>query len=96
MDSPVTPKILATPSFQRQVKKLPLGDKAVVEVAVLAIVDNPSLGSRKKGDLAAVLSHKFKLKRHDVLLAYALQPDQVNPTGLVLLNLGNISHDLKR
>lgn len=58
--------------FARQYKKL--NDKTAKDVdeAVLAISDKPSIGERKKGDLAALLVYKFKSSSQMYLLGYSI------------------------
>lgn len=83
--------ILVTPTFARSIKKLHSKDKLIVDKAVKAIALDPSLGEEKKGDLAGILMHKFKINKQEVLLAYQLHPDKFAPISVLLLNLG--SHD---
>lgn len=92
-------KILSTPSFNRIVKKLHAKDKKIVDIAVSAIAANPTIGEEKKGDLAGVFVHKFKVNKQEILLAYQIQPNRTKPKELILLTLGsheNFYSDLKR
>ena len=93
-------EILVTPTFMKTAKKLPAKDKGVVDRAVKDIAANPAIGEeKKKGDLAGVFLHKFKLNKQEVLLAYRLQPNKFEPDAIVLLSLGsheNFYTDLKR
>lgn len=82
-------KILSTPSFDRAVKKMHARDKKVVDQAIMAIVANPTIGEKKKGDLAEVFVYKFKLNKQEILLAYRLQPNKKKPQEVVLLNIGS-------
>ncbi len=91
--------ILNTPTFARAIKKLHAKDKVVVDKAVKAIADNPSIGEEKKGDLAGVLVHKFKVNKQEVLLTYQPQPDKFSPLSVRLLSIGsheNFYTELKR
>lgn len=91
--------ILVTPTFARSIKKLHSKDKLIVDKAVKAIALDPSLGEEKKGDLAGILVHKFKINKQEVLLAYQLHPDKFAPISVLLLNLGsheNFYAELKR
>ena len=58
--------------FARQYKKL--NDKTAKDVdeAVLSISDKPSIGERKKGDLAALFVYKFKSSGQLYLLGYSI------------------------
>ena len=92
-------KILATPSFSRVVKKLHTREKKVVDKAVGEIAADPTIGEEKKGDLAGIFVHKFKVNKQEVLLAYRLQPNKFKPQEVVLLSLGsreNFYSDIKR
>ncbi|TAK92613.1 MAG: hypothetical protein EPO06_00180 [Burkholderiaceae bacterium] len=53
------------------------------------IMTKPKIGEAKKGDLAGVFVHKFKVNKQDVLLSYALIGPDAAPDELVLLALGS-------
>jgi hypothetical protein len=92
-------RIAAVPSFTRVTKKLHAKDKLVLDQAIQQIANTPLMGEEKKGDLAGVFVHKFKLNQQETLLAYRLQPDRVKPTELTLLAVGpheNFYATLKR
>ena len=92
-------KILATPSFSRVVKKLHTREKKVVDKAVGEIAADPTIGEEKKGDLAGIFVHKFKVNKQEVLLAYRLQPNKFKPQEVVLLSWGShekFYSDIKR
>ena len=75
-------------------KKLHLKQKAEVDQAVAAIVQDPTLGEAKKGDLAGVFVYKFKCNDQLTLLAY-----EYDPKTRLLLLLGsheNFYRNLKR
>lgn len=82
--------------FARQYKKL--NDKTARDVddAVIAISKKPSVGERKKGDLAALLVYQFKSNSQLYLLGYSVDD------GLRLLYLEavgpheNFYRDIKR
>lgn len=91
--------VIASPSFARVAKKLHANDKTVLDQAVKALANDPFLGEEKRGDLAGVCVHKFKLNNQETLLAYELNPDKLNPEVLVLLGVGpheNFFTKLKR
>ncbi len=80
--------------FKRAYKRLYANQKADVDDAVADIVQDPTLGEPKRGDLAGVFVYKFKCRGQLTLLAYEYDPD----TRLLLL-LGsheNFYRDLKR
>jgi len=80
-------------SFERKVKKLNKKEKKDLDNEIKKIVQNPSIGIEKKGDLRGVFVHKFKIKTTLYLLAYRLLAD-----GLELIMIGvheNYYRDLK-
>ena len=91
--------VLSTVSFDRVAKKLHAKDKKVLDEAVKAVATDPSIGEEKRGDLAGVFVHKFKLNNQETLLAYGLQPDKKKPNTVVLLAVGpheNFYKQMKR
>ena len=64
--------VIQTRRFARQYKKL--NDKIAKDVdgAVVIVSNTPSIGERKKGDLAALLAYKFKSNDQLYLLGYSL------------------------
>nr|WP_315397271.1 type II toxin-antitoxin system RelE/ParE family toxin [uncultured Duganella sp.] len=92
-------EVLVTPTFAKAVKKLHSKDKSVVDKAVKAVANDPAIGEEKKGDLAGIFVHKFKLNKQEILLAYQLRPTKLQPVSVVLLSLGsheNFYAELKR
>lgn len=89
-------KILSTPTFAKQIKKLHSNQKKDLDLAIIDLASKPDLGSLKKGDLLGVRVYKFNMVGQLVLLAYEWQEvDQQ----IVLLSLGsheNFYRDLKR
>jgi len=63
-------KVLQSRSFQRKVKKFTKQEKKKLDEHIRKIVDNPSIGSEKKGDLRGVYVYKFKIQTLQYLLAY--------------------------
>ena len=90
----ITLKIKATPSFEKVVKKLHAQARKTVDEAVHRIVEEPTIGESKKGDLLGVRVYKFKINKQEILLSYRVGHDQ-----LWLIALGsheNFYRDLKR
>lgn len=88
-------KVSATPTFDKAIKKLHARDKKTVDDAVREIMANANIGEAKKGDLAGVFVHKFKMNKQEVLLSYRL----ISADELLLLAIGaheNFYRDLKR
>ncbi len=65
-------KTLQTRRFSRQYKKLHDNIATDVNIAVETLANNPSLGERKKGDLAHLLVYKFHSHGQLYLLGYSL------------------------
>jgi mRNA interferase RelE/StbE len=63
-------KIIQSRSFEREVKKFTKREKKNLDEKIQKIVDNPSIGSEKKGELRGVFVHKFKIQTSQYLLAY--------------------------
>lgn len=88
--------ILQTPTFKRKFKKLSPTQKQSVKDNILKISNNPNIGVMKKGDLANVRVHKFKMLNQEYLLAYSINTQEQQ---LILLAIGsheNFYRDLKR
>ncbi len=86
-------KIVYSRSFERRVKKFNRTQKTALDEQIKLIVDNPNIGSQKKGDLSDVHVHKFKIKTTQYLLAY-----RFNENLLELIMIGphqNYYRDLK-
>lgn len=95
----MTLAVKTIPSFDRVLKKLHAKDKKIVDEAVRAVANDPSIGEEKRGDLVGVFVHKFKLNNQESLLAYLLHPDKLAPDTCVLIAVGpheNFYTQLKR
>jgi len=87
-------KIIQSRSFEQRVKKLSHAQKKVLDEQVKFIIENPTIGTEKKGDLSEVSVHKFKIKTIQYLLAY-----RFNEELLELIMIGphqNYYRDLKK
>ena len=88
--------VIQTRRFARQYKKLNDNTAKDVDGAVGIISNKPSIGERKKGDLATLLVYKFKSKDQLYLLGYSIDD------GLCLIYLEaicsheNFYRDIKR
>ncbi len=86
-------KIIQSRIFERKVKKLSRLQKAQLDEAVRKILNNPSIGDQKMGELKMVFIYKFKIDHNLFLLAYAYTSEK-----LELIMLGtheNYYRDLK-
>ncbi|MCP4294436.1 MAG: type II toxin-antitoxin system RelE/ParE family toxin [Proteobacteria bacterium] len=63
-------KIYQSRSFEKKVKKLSKNDKSILDEEIKTIIENPSIGEEKKGDLKGLFVHKFNFKTTQQLLAY--------------------------
>ena len=61
-----------TRRFGRQYKKLNDNIAADVDDAVVAVVENPYVGEKKKGDLATLYVYKFHSQGQLYLLGYTI------------------------
>ncbi|MDP2430480.1 MAG: type II toxin-antitoxin system RelE/ParE family toxin [Pseudomonadota bacterium] len=68
-------EVRQTRRFSRQYKKLHDNVAADVDVAVGAVAENPAIGERKKGDLAALFVFKFRSQGQLYLLGYTVDDD---------------------
>ncbi len=82
------------PVFKKAYKKLHAQQKAKVNEALRKIIDAPSIGQEKKGDLSGIFVYKFKIHHQEILIAYEWDPKE-----LILLAFGsheNFYRDLKK
>jgi len=63
-------KIIQSRSFERKVKRFGKRDKKALDRQVRRILENPSIGQEKKGDLRGIYVYKFKLQAVQYLLSY--------------------------
>ena len=87
-------KIYLSPAFGRKLKKLQKQEKQKLDGAILDILNDPSIGQEKVGDLAGVLVHKFKTNKQLTLLSYTYTNSEINL--LTFGSHGNFHRDLKR
>ncbi|MEM0941569.1 MAG: type II toxin-antitoxin system RelE/ParE family toxin [Bacteroidota bacterium] len=87
--------IIQTRSFIRVVKKLHKNQKADLDDAIKAIIDDPYIGQEKKGDLSDIRVYKFKMVKQLTLLAYNYKEQTITLTLLALGSHENFYRDLK-
>jgi len=63
-------KILQSRSFAKKVKKFSKTEKLQLDDQIKLIIENPNIGTEKKGDLRGIFVHKFKVKTIQYLLAF--------------------------
>ena len=85
-----------TRRFARQYKKLHDNVATDVDMAVKAVAGDPTVGERKKGDLATLLVYRFRSQGQLYLLGYSLD-DRVRLVYLEAVGPHeNFYRDLKR
>lgn len=87
-------KIYQSRSFEKKVKKLNDKEKLELDNEIKEIIQYPSIGSEKKGDLRGIFIHKFNLQNQLYLLAYRVMKEE----SIELIMLGpheNYYRDLK-
>jgi len=88
-----TMKVFQSSSFGKKIKKFKNKEKLELDNAIREIVQNPSIGSEKKGDLRGIFVYKFKISKTEFLLSYRVVGDE-----LELITIGsheNYYRDLK-
>jgi len=76
--------IQITPWFGRVVKKLKKQEKKLLDLEIHKILKDPEIGVLKKGNLAGIRVHKFKINQQEQLLAY-----HESDEGILLIMLGS-------
>ena len=71
------PQIRVTPWFSRVIKKLKKNEKKILDQAVRDIIEDPEIGILKKGNLAGIRVHKFKINKQEQLLAYKESEEEI-------------------
>jgi len=87
-------KIFQSRSFEQKVKKFSKAQKSQLDRQIKYILEDPIIGTEKKGDLQGIYVHKFKLKTIQYLLAYRIVDEN-----LELIMIGphqNYYRDLKK
>jgi mRNA-degrading endonuclease RelE of RelBE toxin-antitoxin system len=86
-------QIIQSRSFERKVKKFTKREKKKLDEEIQKILNNPSVGSEKKGDLRGVFVHKFKIQTNQYLLAYRFFGE--NPELIMIGPYENYYRDVK-
>jgi len=89
-------RVLQTPTFKKAVKKLKPNQKSELDVAIKALMAKPSLGEQKKGDLAFLRVHKFKMNKQLTLLGYSFNDGTLTLELMALGSHENFYRDIKR
>lgn len=89
-------KIVQTNSFSKAVRKLHANQKADLDTAVKAIMDNIRIGEEKLGDLAGIFVYKFRMVNQLMLLAYSYNENLITLNLLALGSHENFYRDVKK
>lgn len=87
-------KIYQTSLFTNQKKKLKKNQIQNLDKAIKKIINNPTIGKQKKGDLICVWVYKFSMVNQKYLLAYKW--DQKSRTFVALGVHENFYRDFKK
>ncbi len=77
-------KIYQSNTFKKSVKKLHKKEKSYLDDAVRAILDNPTIGVEKQGDLKGIYIYEFDIIKMLYLLSYRFSDAE-----LELISLGS-------
>ncbi|TVQ33584.1 MAG: type II toxin-antitoxin system RelE/ParE family toxin [Wenzhouxiangella sp.] len=88
--------VLQTPTFKKAVKKLKPNQKKDLDLAVKELMANPNIGEQKRGDLAFLRVHKFKMNRQLTLLGYGFDDGVLVLELMALGSHENFYRDIKR
>ena len=68
-------RILQSGVFRKWVRKLHQREKSILDDQVRKILQDPSVGQEKRGDLKGVFVHKFMVGTIQYLLSYRIAED---------------------
>ena len=68
-------KVLQSRLFENKVKRFSKKQKRILDKQVQKILDNPTIGQEKKGELRGLFVHKFKIEASQYLLSYRFTAD---------------------
>ena len=88
--------ILQTNIFKKSVKKLHANQKEDLDKTVKAIIEDPSIGQTKTGDLSHICVYKFNIVKQLTLIAYTYEDQTITLTLLALGSHENFYRDLKK
>ncbi len=63
-------EVIQSPNFAKQKKKLKKNQIKKLDDAIRTIMENPSIGDSKLGDLKGVQVYKYTIGNNQILLAY--------------------------
>ncbi len=63
-------RIIQSRSFEKKVKRFSKQEKRILDRQIKKILENPTIGQGKKGDLRGVYIYKFRMQTIQHLLSY--------------------------
>jgi mRNA-degrading endonuclease RelE of RelBE toxin-antitoxin system len=87
---------LQTPTFRKIVKKLNPSQKKELDNAIRALMEKPTLGEQKKGNLAFLRVYKFKMNKQLTLLGYSFDDGNLTLELMALGSHENFYRDINR
>ena len=88
--------VLQSGSFKRRVKKLHKNEKQALDQALMKIIEDPSIGELKIGDLVGIQVFKYKHKSQLNLIGYQYIEEKLVLTFIEHGSHENFYRDLKR
>lgn len=88
--------VLQTPTFKKAVKKLKPNQKKDLDLAIKSLMADPNIGEPKKGDLAFLRVHKFKMNKQLTLLGYSFDDGALILELMALGSHENFYRDIKQ
>ena len=85
-----------TSIFKRRVKKMHKAEKLALDKALQEIINDPSIGDLKVGDLSGIQVFKYKHKAQLYLIAYEYIDDKLILTFIEHGSHENFYRDLKK
>lgn len=85
-EKPSAINVFQSRRFEKSLSKLHDAALAIVEDQIDLIIENPTIGEQKRGDLAYLRVHKFRLNKQLALLGYSWQEQELE---IYLLHLGS-------
>jgi len=70
-------KVIQSPLFERQKRKLKKNQISYLDKAIQLIFDNPRIGVQKTGDLKGIYIYKFKINNAQLLIGYEISKDTI-------------------
>ncbi len=85
-----------TAIFKRRVKKMHSQEKIALDDVIKSIINTPSLGQMKTGDLSGIQVHKYKFNTQQYLVAYEYKEEELILTFIEHGTHENFYRDLKQ